>query len=1017
MRVSPTLLLTTALMLSLVCTTLGQSSDLFCSPLWECGGVCCQSGNCVEGVCECFEGWTNSTQGCDALSCPHNGSVVLHPGNQAQPSPIPPYEQWRLCECQYGWDGMACMVPTSNASCNYAASQPDSPTPHAHLYSPSNVIVDDIRFMCNITGSWNQKLKGHGTGYFRCTGVYGASPPSNVSNSCFVSINQQMCQQDQPEICAPFSNIVMKMESCIFALHSDGKMHYECAHTSASCSNKGADYLCSAFAALTLRQVSGPSSFICDLDGPDCTFLQPAVGFSIPVVCRSGQCLDFYPPIPPIPPSLPTSAVLGLVLGLIGAGIVAVALAVSLLWASGKALDSYRVARNTRQPFDSLISALAPMYASTPSPGPLVWEDLCLRLGTESTGYVLGHVSGDAVPGRVTALVGETGSGKTTLIKVLAGASVSLLSSSAIQGSISGPPDARTVLVTQFPTLLPWFTTREVLDFAIATHAPWDYTRRERAHLAELVLDAVGLAHVSDSIVGDPLSVRARGLSSGERKRLSLALGLVRGPHILIADEVSSGLDNGTAVRIMELLHSLAVGLDMAVLVTLHSPPTPVLALLDSLTVLHRGRMVFVSQPATLPSASELEDLLVEVAASTEEENLERNRETRDRVQGARADLRANHPESPAMDAPNAVEYPLRGRNVHTKSHIRPTWVSRCLGWGEDTTRVGVRMLQVAWRDPLLLRTHYGVTLGSAALLAALFYQLPLDLIGAWNRVGLLFFVPTLWVGLSTNILQAMGEWIPVFLRESRAGAYGPLSFFVAFAVLDIVPFRVFPSVMFGAIVYWSAGLQAKPDRFLTFELYLLLVSGASSAIFLLLAVLLHARPLLHSLLGSLLHLVFMLFGGFLLNANGLSSSVAWLLDVSPIDASFSAMLYNELNGVAFNFNPKAGGIPQVQLSASVLVRQFGAGDAGGWEDAVRLGWMWGVGLVGAGLVLSLVSPVAWPWPWRRSLPRGAGREGGEREDGGWTGWDGGGGGGGELTTSSLTLPLSRSEDDDNYVL
>ncbi|KNC48927.1 ABC transporter [Thecamonas trahens ATCC 50062] len=252
---------------SVACSAQGPS--LYC-PHWQCGGECCQAGSCVSDAktgterCECIGGWTNTTQGCDALSCPFNATMHLHPGNQAPPGPMPPWQQWHVCECANDYIGMACMTPTTNASCRYAADH--SPEPHraeSSLIDTSNVIVNDISFACNITGSWNKQLGGHGTGYIRCQGGY--SPEHSANNTCFISINTRMCSQ---VYCAQYATLVIKLANCAFALQADGKMHYECLHTEAGCANKAADYTCSTYLALVLSGVSGKSSFVCDPLGP-----------------------------------------------------------------------------------------------------------------------------------------------------------------------------------------------------------------------------------------------------------------------------------------------------------------------------------------------------------------------------------------------------------------------------------------------------------------------------------------------------------------------------------------------------------------------------------------------------------------------------------------------------------------------------------------------------------------------------------------------------------------------------
>ena len=102
---------------------------------------------------------------------------------------------------------------------------------------------------------------------------------------------------------------------------------------------------------------------------------------------------------------------------------------------------------------------------------------------------------------------------------------------------------------------LPMLTVREVLEFSACTRLPESVSYAEKMGRVETVMKQLGLSHVADSRVGDALK---RGLSGGEKKRLSIAAELVTNPSILFVDEPTSGLDSFNAYQVVQTLANLA---------------------------------------------------------------------------------------------------------------------------------------------------------------------------------------------------------------------------------------------------------------------------------------------------------------------------------------------------------------------------------------------------------------------------------------------------------------------------
>ncbi|BGP02838.1 ATP-binding cassette transporter snq2 [Rhodotorula toruloides] len=223
---------------------------------------------------------------------------------------------------------------------------------------------------------------------------------------------------------------------------------------------------------------------------------------------------------------------------------------------------------------------------------------------------LLRNVNLDIAAGEVLAIIGGSGSGKTTLLNAIAGRATGLeTSSGAIEvvplarSSSSASSDtlsttqplsvkaAKKVIgyVRQDDFLLPFLTVRETLAFAAALRLPKTVSAETRSAIVEQTITELGLADAANVIVGGPFR---KGISGGERRRLTIGCTLVQLPSVLVLDEPTTGLDSFTAFRLLETLRSLARR-GRAVIVTLHGPRSDAFPIFDKLLLLSRGSPVY----------------------------------------------------------------------------------------------------------------------------------------------------------------------------------------------------------------------------------------------------------------------------------------------------------------------------------------------------------------------------------------------------------------------------------------
>jgi ATP-binding cassette subfamily G (WHITE) protein 2 len=135
------------------------------------------------------------------------------------------------------------------------------------------------------------------------------------------------------------------------------------------------------------------------------------------------------------------------------------------------------------------------------------------------------------------------------------------------------------------------YTVYETLYYSTALRLSGELTREEQARRIEEVMQLMDITHCKDVLVGDS---RVKGISGGERKRLSVAVELLPKPKMLFLDEPTSGLDSTSALKLVKIFRGLADRGECTVITTIHQPPSKVFALMDNLLLLRNGETVYM---------------------------------------------------------------------------------------------------------------------------------------------------------------------------------------------------------------------------------------------------------------------------------------------------------------------------------------------------------------------------------------------------------------------------------------
>lgn len=195
---------------------------------------------------------------------------------------------------------------------------------------------------------------------------------------------------------------------------------------------------------------------------------------------------------------------------------------------------------------------------------------------------------------------------------------------------------------------------------------------------------------------------------------------------------------------------------------------------------------------------------------------------------------------------------------------------------------VSSRTWKNLYRNPMLMLSHYAISIVVAVLCGYLFYGLSGDLKGFQDRLGLLFFLlALLGFGSLTSLPAFAGERL-LFIRERANGYYSPFIYFASKVIFDLVPLRLLPPIILAAIVYPMTGLTPEGGKFGIFVLVLVLFNLAAAVICLFIGVLCRDGGVAN-LVGSLVMLFSLLFAGFLKNYEAMPAFAQFLQKASQI--------------------------------------------------------------------------------------------------------------------------------------
>ncbi|GLJ06729.1 hypothetical protein SUGI_0046430 [Cryptomeria japonica] len=551
---------------------------------------------------------------------------------------------------------------------------------------------------------------------------------------------------------------------------------------------------------------------------------------------------------------------------------------------------------------------------------------------------VLDDVSGEARDGELFAVLGKSGSGKSTLIDALA----HRISKDSVKGTVTlnGEPLGGRVLrsisayVMQDDLLFPMLTVKETLMYAAEFRLPRSCSWEKKRGRVEVLIDQLGLRAAARTIVGDEGN---RGVSGGERRRVSIGIDIIHDPILLFLDEPTSGLDSTSAFMVVKTLQRIA-RTGSVVIMSIHQPSYRILGLLDRLILLAHGQTVFSGSPDRLMSYfSEFGHPIPEKENGTEFAlDLIQELEASDGGIQPLVEFFKSWRKTPRYGEISDVHTRslnetinasiARGKLVTDSSSsgqvadfANPPWVEMSVLMRRAFTNIR--------RTPALFLMRLATVMVTSFMLATIFWKLDHTPQGITERLGFFAFVMATTFYSCADALPIFLQERFIFMRETAYNAYRCSSYVFAQTLVQI-PSMVILAVAFAVTTFWAVGLSGGLSGFGFFVLVLIASFWSANSFVTFLSGAVTNLNVSYTIVIALLA-YFLLLSGFFITRSRIPPYWIWFHYISLFKYPYEAVLQNEFGRAeecfargtqVFDGTPMASLSPQLQMSFLALL-------------------------------------------------------------------------------------------------
>ncbi|KAL8961415.1 MAG: hypothetical protein Q9193_002020 [Seirophora villosa] len=422
--------------------------------------------------------------------------------------------------------------------------------------------------------------------------------------------------------------------------------------------------------------------------------------------------------------------------------------------------------------------------------------------------------------GSLTAIMGASGSGKTSLLNSLSNTLRNRQLTTSGEILYNGNPDPLTVpsaYVMQDDVLLPDLTVAETLQYAARLRLPPSSDPRGQAAVVDKVIWELGLKDCMSTRIGNNAR---KGCSGGEKRRTSLGVRMLCNPSVLFLDEVTTGLDALSAFQLVRTLKDLAAK-GRTIIVTIHQPRSEIWNLFDRLVLLSEGNLIYSGLASesilhfhrlghTLPEYMNPAEFLIDLT-TLDTQRPDRGSSSRIHAESLSS---AWHAAVQTEKKAGMQQADLSLANVQPGEHpqtFKP-------GFWRSVTVQTSRTTKVTLRDPLGLTASLLEAILLGIIAGWIFLNLDNTLSGIRSREGALYCAAVLqgYLVLLQETYRLSSD-VKIFDSERTEGVVGVWSFLISRRLSKLLLEDLIVPLIFSVIFYFVAGFELLAAQFFCF--------------------------------------------------------------------------------------------------------------------------------------------------------------------------------------------------------
>ncbi|KAH9327899.1 hypothetical protein KI387_000007 [Taxus chinensis] len=577
----------------------------------------------------------------------------------------------------------------------------------------------------------------------------------------------------------------------------------------------------------------------------------------------------------------------------------------------------------------------------------LTWKDVWVTVPSPRGGskILVQGLTGHAQPGQMVAIMGPSGSGKSTLLDALAGrlgGATRQAGDILVNGRRQALSYGTSAYVTQDDILMATLTVWEAVFYSAQLQLPGSMSTADKRERAENTIKQMGLDDSVNTRIG---GWRMKGLSGGQKRRVSIAIEILTRPQLLFLDEPTSGLDSAAAYHVTKRIATLARDDKLTVITSIHQPSGEVFELFDSLCLLAGGRTVYFGEASQAneffavngfpcPSLRNLCDHYLRTINSDFQLDIEGgdSQGCMSTSQVINKLVTTYHSSSNANIIVSKVNEICKREGVVLES--KGSQASFVMQSYVLTKRSFVNM----YRDLGYYWLCVAIYIALCLCVGTIYYNVGQNYGAIQARGSMLMFVAAFLTFMAIGGFPSFVEDMKVFGRERLNRHYGVMAFVIANTVSSI-PYLMLIAAFPGGIAYFLVNLHAGFDHFVFFVLVLFACMTLVESLMMMVASIV-PDFLLGIITGAGIQGVMMLNGGFFRLPNDLPKPF-WRYPMYYIafhKYANQAFYKNDFSGLNFT-NNQAGASP---IRGDDILRDTWQVEMGysKWVDLLILGGM-----------------------------------------------------------------------------